>query len=152
MGKWLKFASNYYHQGHKLLNRQSISFCDQLISEKMVQGFLDDVLMSARFYDKKRKSVKNLFDCYFNILLAIIAWFMHVCSQKSSTSSFKIKKISSSQKFVMNFNYDNLTFLNVIIWLCTVGTKQFGPNLVIATITGTVRTVTEINRQLILIS
>ena len=148
MGKWLKFASNYYHQGHKLLNRPSISFYDQLISEKMVQGFLDDVSMSARFYDKKRKSVKNLFDCYFNILLAITAWFMHVCSQKSSTSSFKIKKISSSQKFVMNFNYDNLTFSNVIIWLCTVWTKPFGPNPAIAT----VRTVTEINRQWILIS
>lgn len=102
--------------------------------------------MSARFYDKKRKSVKNLFDCYFNILLAITAWFMHVCSQKSSTSSFKIKKIASSQKFVMNFNYDNLTFSNVIIWLCTVWTKQFGPNPVIATFTGAVRTVSYWNK------
>ena len=110
-------------------------------SEKMVQGFLDDISMSAWFYDKKRKSVKNLFDCYFNILLAITAWFMHVCSQKSSTSSFKIKKIASSKKIVMNFNHDNLTFSNVIIWLCTVWTKQFGPNPVIATFTGAVRTV-----------
>ena len=84
----------------------------------MVRGSLDEVSMSARFYDKNRKSVKNLFDCYFNILLAITAWFMHVCSQKSSNSSFKIKRLfgrASSIEIHANyfpyfFHRDKLTF------------------------------------------
>ena len=99
----------------------------------MVQGFLDDISMSARFYDKKRKSVKNLLDCYFNILLAITAWFMHACSQKKFNFKFPNKKkiivlrIFTMQKCFLNSNYDMLTFSIVIIWLCTVRMKQLDP-------------------------
>ena len=85
-------------------------------------------------------------------MLAITAWFMHVCSQKSSTSSFKIKKIASSKKICHEFKLwqpdlfkcDNMVMfrLNKTVW-----SKSSDRNIYRCRTDRKLRSVIEINRQ-----